>query len=79
MASGSSDMEGVAVRPGRPNRELSESAEESVCPSPGVREKDRSAGFQVETLAAVGVLEEAFHFPGSRNLFIEFSYLAARE
>lgn len=45
----------------------------------GVREKDRAAVFRVDTLAAVGVLEEAFHFPGARNLPIEFDYLAARE
>jgi hypothetical protein len=44
-----------------------------------VREKDRAAVFQVNTLAAVGVREEAFHFPGARNLLIDFGYLASRE
>jgi hypothetical protein len=44
-----------------------------------MREKDRAAVFQVDTIAAVGVLEEAFHFPGSRNQLVEFGYLASRE
>jgi hypothetical protein len=45
---------------------------------PGVREKDRAI-FQIKTLAAVGFREEAFHFPGARNLLVDFGYLAARE
>ena len=53
--------------------------EGSVCRSSGLREKDGAAVFQVEALAAVGFLEKAFHFPGSRNQLIEFGYLAARE
>jgi hypothetical protein len=39
-----------------------------------VREKDRAAVFQIKALAAVGVLEEAFHFPGARNQLIDFGY-----
>jgi hypothetical protein len=51
--------------------------ESSFSVRPG--EKDRATGFQINTLAAVGFLEEAFHFPGSRNQLIEFGYLASRE
>jgi hypothetical protein len=44
-----------------------------------VGEKDGAAVFQVDALAAVGFREEAFHFPGARNLLVEFGYFAARE
>jgi hypothetical protein len=54
-------------------------ASRSVCRSPRSREKDRGTVFQVEALAAVGVREEAFHFPGARNQLIDFGYLASRE
>src|SRR5260370_23544285 len=45
----------------------------------GVCEKDTATVFQVKTLAAVGLLEQAIYFPGSRNQLIHFGYLALRE
>ena len=42
-------------------------------------EKDRATVFQIKTLAAVGFLEEAFHFPGARDLLVDFGYLASRK
>jgi hypothetical protein len=44
-----------------------------------VRGKDGTAVFQIKALAAVGFLEEAFHFPGARDLLFDFGYLASRK
>ena len=45
----------------------------------GLREEEEPQSSKIKTVAAVGFLEEAFHFPGSRNQLVDFGYLAARE
>jgi hypothetical protein len=44
-----------------------------------VREKDPTTVFQIKTLTAVRLLEQASYFLGSRNQLIHFGYLALRD
>jgi hypothetical protein len=43
------------------------------------REKALTTLFQVKTFTAIGPLEQAFHFLGSRNQIVHFGYLALRQ